>query len=92
MATGNEVLVQLVRGRIGDADSEGGELAPERAQEQRAENRVLGDVGQLPERDVPASEPGAEVGHGREGEDHRRPENDRQPAGEGRLHGSMLDE
>jgi hypothetical protein len=73
------VLVELVRDRVGDAEHECRQLAPERADEQQPEDRVLDRVRQLPEHEIPAAEARPEIWNGREREDHRRPEDDRKP-------------
>ena len=54
----HEVLVDLVRDGVGDSQQERRHHAPDRAQEQGAENRVLGQVSGLPENRVPEAEAG----------------------------------
>jgi hypothetical protein len=51
----HEVLVHFVGGRVGDPDCERRERTPERTQEQRSEDRVLGDVRGLPQHLVPGA-------------------------------------
>ena len=69
----------LVGDRVQHAERERRPGATGRAQEQRAEDRVLRGMRDLPQHEIPAAEPGAEIGDGREGEDERRPRDDRQP-------------
>ena len=78
-ATLDEVLVQLVGDRVRDPERERRPLDADRPQQQRAEQRELRGVRQLPEDEIPGPEAGAEIGDGREGEDDGRPENDRRP-------------
>jgi hypothetical protein len=87
VAPGHEVLVKLVRHRIGDADDEGGGLAPQRASEQETEDRVLGCVRQLAEDEIPDAEAGAQPGNRRQREDDRRPGDHRQPERHDPRHG-----
>ncbi len=88
----DEVLVQLVGRRVRDAEPEGRQLVARSPQQQRAENRVLAGMRDLPQDEIPRAEPGAEVGHRREGEDHGGPEDDRRPQAQsgGRRHTSMI--
>jgi len=75
----HEVLVHLVRDRVADAEQERRHLAPDRAQEQGAENRVFGQVGALPEDRIPQAEAGREGRNRREHENHAGPHDDRRP-------------
>jgi hypothetical protein len=75
----DEELVDLVRDRVEDAAGEGRGLVAERPQEQGAEQGVLARVRELPQEEVPGAEAGAEVRHGREGEDDRGPRDHREP-------------
>src|SRR2546422_4912978 len=86
------MLVKLVRDRVGDPEEESRRLAAGWAEEQQAENRVLGHVRTLAKHGVPGAEARPEVGDRGEREDHRRPEDDRQPGGNGARsrHGAML--
>jgi hypothetical protein len=75
----HEMLVELVAARVEDSRGEGERPAPDRADEQHAQHRVFGEVGELAEHEVPRPEAGAEVGNRREAEDQARPEHDRYP-------------
>ena len=79
MAPADEVLVQLVARRVRDTGRDGERLAAERAHEQEPEHRVLAEVGDLAQDEIPSTETRAEVGHGREPEDQPGPEDDGQP-------------
>ena len=65
----DEHLVDLVADRVQGAERERQAGPARRADEQRAEDRVLGRVGELAQDEIPAAEPGAEVRDRREGED-----------------------
>jgi hypothetical protein len=79
VAVGDEVLVDLVRDAVGDAEQEGRGRTAHRADEQQPEDRVRNGVRELPEHQVPDAEAGAEPGDRGEREDERRPGDDRQP-------------
>ena len=53
MPAPDEVLVQLVRGRVRDPGDERRQRAPERPQQERAEDRVLRHVRALAQERVP---------------------------------------
>jgi hypothetical protein len=56
------VLVQLVGRRVADPERQRRQLVVQRAEQQRAEDRVLGCVRELAQDEIPGAEPGAEVG------------------------------
>ena len=72
----NKVLVELVARRVRDGDERRGDRSRERTQEQRAEDPVLGRVGQLAQDQIPGPEARAEVRDRRQREDHRSPGDD----------------
>jgi hypothetical protein len=90
VAAGDEVLVDLVGDGVGDAERERRKLASERAHEEQAENRVLGQVRALAEDLVPDAEAGRERRNRREREDHADPEDDRPPKRESTRHLAMI--
>jgi hypothetical protein len=90
VASLDKTLVNLVRHRVGDADRDGRDLTADRPEEQESEHGVLRHVGELPQDEVPPSEPGAEIRDRGEPEDQRGPQRDRQPAREGAPHASMI--
>jgi hypothetical protein len=56
VAPADEVLVDLVRDGVRDAEPERGQLSAERAEQQRAEHGVLGEVRGLAEHLIPGPE------------------------------------
>lgn len=87
MAAGDERLVHLVSERIGGTEKEGPRSAANGTKEEPAEDRVLGEMSELPEREIPGAQARAEVRDGREGEDERAPQDDGPPRREtGRDH------
>ena len=62
MAARDEVLVDLVRDRVGDARGERRQLPSERPQEQRAEDRELGHVRGLPQHESQIPSPEQRLG------------------------------
>jgi hypothetical protein len=83
----DEVLVDLVRGGVGDAQHERERRAPDRPHQQQPEHGVLRRVRELPKEEVPVPEAGAEPGDRREREDQRRPRDDRKPERDDPRHG-----
>jgi hypothetical protein len=79
VAVGDEVLVDLVRDAVGDAEQDGRGWAAHGTNQQEAQDRVRNGVGELPEDQVPDAEAGAEPGDRGEREDDRRPGDHRQP-------------
>ena len=79
VTAGDERLVELVADRVERPERERQTGSSGRADEQRAEDGVLGRVRDLAQHEIPAAEPGSEVGHRREREDQRRPRDDGQP-------------
>ena len=79
MPAADEVLVELVSDGIEPAgeDRDGGTL--DRPHQQGAEDRVLAQVRDLAQDQIPGAEAGRQARNRREREDHRRPENDRSP-------------
>jgi hypothetical protein len=84
------MLVDLVGECVGDAQQEGRHLAPDGAQEQGAEDRVLGQVRALAEDLVPDAEAGRQRRNRREREDHAGPDDDRPPKRESTRHLAMI--
>ena len=83
VATADEVLVDLVGGRVERSEQDRDRGTLEGADEERAEHRVLRQVRELAEHEIPRAEPGAEARDRREREDHGRPEHDGRPRPEG---------
>ena len=79
MATLDEVLVDLVGDGVSDSCDESGQLATERSEEQRAEDRELGHVRGLPEHRVPVAQARAEARDRGEREDDGGPDDHGQP-------------
>jgi hypothetical protein len=86
----HEVLVNLVRDRVDDAQHKRRRLAPDRTQGQGAEDRVLGQVRALAEDLVPHAEAGRERRDRGERKDHRRPRDNRPPKRESTRHLAMI--
>jgi hypothetical protein len=87
VAAADEVLMDLVRGGIGDAEHERGRCVAERPHQQEPEHGVLRHVRELAQEEVPVPEAGAEPGDRREREDQRRPRDDRKPERDDAPHG-----
>ena len=78
----HEVLVQLVGRRVEDSDRERERHPAERPIQERAEDRVLGQVRALAQDRVPRSEAGRKARDRREREDDGGPDEDGKPDGE----------
>jgi hypothetical protein len=87
MAAADEVLVDLVGDRVGDAEDEREGRAPQRPHQQQPEHGVLGHVRELPQEEVPVPEAGPQSGDGGQREDQRRPGDDRKPERDDARHG-----
>jgi hypothetical protein len=83
----DEVLVDLVRDGVGDAEDEREGRAPHRPHQEQPEHGVLRHVGELAQEEVPVPETGAEPGDRGEREDQRRPHDYRQPERDDPRHG-----
>ena len=70
MAAADEVLVHLVADGVKPAEQHREPGPRERAHEEGAEDRVLGQVRELAQHEIPASEAGGEARDRGEGEDH----------------------
>lgn len=79
MAAGDERLVHFVGERIGGTEKKGPRSTANGTKEEPAEDRVLGEMGELPEREIPGAQARAEVRDGRESEDERGPQDDGPP-------------
>jgi len=93
VAAVDEVLVQLVGRRVEDSDRERERHPAERPIQERAEDRVLGQVRALAEELVPGAEPARERGDRGQPEDDAGPDHDRRPEAEsaGESHrGAMI--
>jgi hypothetical protein len=88
LATGDEVLVELVAHRVREAERKRSGLVLDGPLQQEPEHRELRRVRDLPQDEVPGSQAGPEVGNRGQAEDQRCPGDHGCPTPDGRLHGA----
>jgi hypothetical protein len=79
LSSRDEVLVDLVADGVRDPEAERQVDAPGCSEEQEPQHRELGRMRELPQREIPTAEAGAEIRDRGEDEDQARPRQHRGP-------------